>query len=79
MDKCTLAMDITRSCAVMHHIPAAFISLEVGGFCLCLKRTATRGSGRPQGQFLPPPASSTAAGWLSAYVLAATTRRGGLQ
>ncbi|MFD6479318.1 replicative DNA helicase [Streptomyces anulatus] len=30
MGKSTLAMDIARSCAVKHHIPAAFISLEMG-------------------------------------------------
>lgn len=30
MGKSALAMDIARSCAIKHHIPAAFISLEMG-------------------------------------------------
>ncbi|MEU1128011.1 replicative DNA helicase [Streptomyces sp. NPDC005899] len=30
MGKTTLAMDMARACAIKHHIPAAFISLEMG-------------------------------------------------
>lgn len=54
LGKSTLAMDIARSCAVKHHIPAAFIFLEMGGFCLCLKQTVTCGFGRPQGWITGP-------------------------